>query len=121
MKNQTDFLSQVHNRLADAIDEEATLRREISDLVELRDKLRRQDGIRKTADEILRSETPNSRLLLRSALSMLKLLLNETAALREMRGLHSERMLEITELQKQVKPYLNEDELIHFIIEQTYD
>ena len=74
-------------------------------------------AFRRRRAHINNKETPNSRLLLRSALSMLKLLLNETAALREMRGLHSERMLEITELQKQVKPYLNEDELIHFIIE----
>ena len=117
MKNDTDFLSTVRRRLDKAIDEERRLREEIKELVEMESKLNKPDGVEKTADEILNSEGPETERLLRAALSQLKLLLTETVALRELRGLQSQRMLEITALQKHLKPYLDEEELIHFIIE----
>ena len=117
MKNDTDFLSTVRRRLDKAIDEERRLREEIKELVEMESKLKEPGGVKKTAEEILGSEVPNTKLLLRAALSQLKQLLTETVALRELRGLHDERMKEITTLQNRLKPYLNEEELIHFIIE----
>ena len=102
-------------RLQNAIAEEAQMREDINELVALREAL--QYGTAKKAGEILEKERgkPSPRMRVQHLLALLKLVITNTSALRELRGLQWERMSEVIGLQAEL-PDLPANERVSYVM-----
>ena len=107
---------QMRRRLERAREEEELMRTDIQELVELAEELKGYGACNRKATEIMESKTPTPRQLVQHLLAMLKLVLQKTAVIRELRGLHVERMKEIIELQDMLR--LPDEERTKFTIEK---
>ena len=105
----------IHWRLTNAIQEERQMREDINDLVELREALKW--GTVKKANELLNKERglPSPRMRVQHLLTLLKLVITQTGAIRELRGLHWERMSEVTSLQAEL-PELTKEERVSYVM-----
>jgi len=102
-------------RLQNAIAEEAQMREDINELVALREALQR--GTAKKASEIMEKERgkPSPRMRVQHLLALLKLVITNTNALRELRGLQWERMSEVISLQEEL-PDLPANERVSYVM-----